>query len=61
MARSTGQKRPKPGEGIVGVRMPNEVIVDLKAEARRQNISLGKLIQELWARYRSMQQETQNQ
>jgi hypothetical protein len=52
MARSR-KERIKLGEGIVGVRMPSELIADLKAEALRRKISLGKLIQELWASYRS--------
>jgi predicted HicB family RNase H-like nuclease len=53
MARYERKERLKPGEGIVGVRMPVELIADLKAEASRRKISLGKLIQELWANYRS--------
>jgi predicted HicB family RNase H-like nuclease len=52
MARSR-KERLKPGEGIVGVRMSNELIADLKTEARQRKISLGKLIQELWTNYRS--------
>jgi predicted HicB family RNase H-like nuclease len=53
MARSRRQERIKEGEGIVGVRMSSELIADLKAEARRRKISLGKLIQELWASHRA--------
>jgi predicted HicB family RNase H-like nuclease len=53
MARSTTRQPQKPGEGIVGVRMPVELIADLKAEARERKISLGKLIQELWAGHRA--------
>ena len=53
MSRSARQPRSKPGEGIVGVRMPSELIADLKAEAQRRKISLGKLVEELWASYRA--------
>ena len=60
MARSPREERRKTGEGIVGVRMPSELIADLKAEAHRQKISLGKLIEELWVSYRSMQKEIQS-
>ena len=58
MARSSKQQRPKAGEGIVGVRMPVELIAELKTEARQRKISLGKLVQELWARHRSARIET---
>ena len=60
MARSPQSHSRKPGEAIVGVRMPSEVIADLKAEASRRKISLGKLIQELWVSYRSTSKETQS-
>jgi predicted HicB family RNase H-like nuclease len=53
MARSPRQQNPKVGEGIVGVRMPSELIAELKAEARQRKISLGKLIEELWANHRA--------
>jgi predicted HicB family RNase H-like nuclease len=53
MARSAARPQQKPGEGIVGVRMPVELIAELKAEARERKISLGKLIQELWASHRA--------
>lgn len=33
--------------------MPGELIAELKAEARERKISLGKLIQELWASHRA--------
>ncbi len=59
MARSSRQPRPKAGEGIVGVRMAAELITELKAEARERRISLGKLIEELWASYRSTWKETE--
>jgi hypothetical protein len=54
MARSPRQQRPKAGEGIVGVRMPSGLIDELKAEARQRKISLGKLIEELWANHRAV-------
>ncbi|HEY1259773.1 MAG TPA: hypothetical protein VGF34_11035 [Stellaceae bacterium] len=47
MARSSAKAQQNPGEGIVGIRMPVELIAELKAEARQRKISLGKLIQEL--------------
>jgi hypothetical protein len=53
MARSSGHERTKEGEGIVGVRMPSELIAELKAESRRRKISLGKLIEELWVSHRA--------
>ena len=59
MARSQSRGRPKPGEGIVGIRMPSELIDDLKDEARRRKMALGKLIQELWDSYRSSVKEAQ--
>jgi predicted HicB family RNase H-like nuclease len=57
MARARRPPSCKLGEGIVGVRMSRELIADLKAEALRRKISLGKLIQELWASYRSTRKE----
>jgi hypothetical protein len=53
MARSSRKERVKSGEGIVGIRMSSELIADLKAEARQRKISLGKLMEELWADHRS--------
>lgn len=47
------QPRSRPGDGIGGVRMPAEIIADLKAEARELKTTFGKLIQELWTDYRS--------
>jgi predicted DNA-binding ribbon-helix-helix protein len=46
------QPRLKPGEGMVGIRMPEAVVADLKSEARRRKMSVGKLVQELWTAYR---------
>lgn len=60
MARARRPDSRKEGEAIVGVRMSSELIADLKAEARRQKISLGKLIQELWASYRSTRKDDQS-
>jgi hypothetical protein len=37
---------------MIGIRMPEVVITDLKSEARRRKMSVGKLVQELWAEYR---------
>lgn len=53
MVKSPALPSKKTGEGIVGVRMPGELIAELKAEARERKISLGKLIQELWASHRA--------
>jgi predicted HicB family RNase H-like nuclease len=53
MARSAARAPQKTGEGIVGVRMPTALIAELKAAARERKISLGKLIQELWASHRA--------
>ena len=60
MTRSSRQPRSKPGEGIVGVRMSSELIAELKAEARQRKISLGKLVEELWASYRSTRKEPES-
>ena len=53
MATSSKQPRLKPGEGMIGVRMPEEVIANLKGEARERKMTLGKLIRELWDAYRT--------
>ena len=45
------QSRTKPGEGMIGVRMPATTISEIKAEARRRKISVGTLLQELWGDY----------
>jgi hypothetical protein len=53
MAATPIQPRTKPGEGIIGIRMPAHLIADLKTEARARKMSVGKLIQELWTDHRS--------
>jgi hypothetical protein len=36
---------------MIGIRMPEGVIAEVKAEALRRKISVGVLIQELWSEY----------
>jgi hypothetical protein len=55
MSATRQQRRLKPGEAMIGIRMPETLAGEIKAEALRRKISVGVLIEVLWSEYQKRQ------
>lgn len=51
-AKSGATRRARKPRQIVGFSLPPDLAAEVKVEAARRNMSLGKLFAELWALYK---------